>query len=90
MKLIVFAILFVSAFAMADEYTDQDRDPAAVNPTSASRRSYPGGADEEDLQVQPRLPEAALKTDYRSIQKGVYKQLFNQELKDSATEAVEE
>jgi hypothetical protein len=90
MKLIIFVILFMSASALADEFGDQDRDPAAVNLTSASRRTYAGGVDEEDLQVQPRLPEATLKADYRSIQKGVYKQLFNQELKDSATEAVEE
>ena len=52
--------------------------------------AYPGGVDEEDLQVQKRLPDAELKTDFRTVQRGVYKTLYNQELKDERTEPVEE
>lgn len=68
--------------------TDVERDPAAV--VAPGKRAYPGGADEEDLRVQAQLPEAALKTDARSIQKDVYRNMFNQELKEERQEAVEE
>ncbi len=69
---------------------DWGRDPAAVPPTLNTKRSYPGGADEEDLRVQAALPEAALKTDARSVQREVYKALYNQELKDDRHDPVEE
>jgi hypothetical protein len=69
---------------------DMGRDPAAVPSTLNSKRSYPGGADEEDLRVLPALPEAALKTDSRSVQREVYKALYNQELKDDRHDHVEE
>jgi hypothetical protein len=93
MKLVLIALMFVGFSALADEFTDlqQDqRDPAAVSAISAAKRTYPGGADEEDLAVQARLPEAQLKTDMRTVQRGVYKTLYNQELKDERTEPVEE
>jgi hypothetical protein len=92
MRLFVCAILLFSGYVMADEVTDvqDNRDPAAISSISASKRTYPGGADEEDLQVQAHLPEAAMKTDFRSVQRGVYKTLYNQELKDERTEPVEE
>jgi hypothetical protein len=92
MRFVILAILLVSGgYVMADELTNTDeRDPAAISAISASKRTYPGGADEEDLQVQTRLPEAALKTDFRTVQRGVYKTLYNQELKDERTEPVEE
>lgn len=57
---------------------------------AVNKRTYPGGADEEDLRVLQSLPEAALKTDTRRIQKDVFKTLYNQELKDESTDAVEE
>lgn len=83
--------------AMAEDFLNEpepefvDRDPAAVNTMpSLVKRNYPGGADEEDLRVQPSLPEAALKTDARSLQREVYKALYNQELKDDRQDAVEE
>jgi hypothetical protein len=91
MRFVILAILLFSGYVMADQLTNTDeRDPAAINAVSASKRTYPGGADEEDLQVQTRLPEAALKTDFRTVQRGVYKTLYNQELKDERTEPVEE
>jgi hypothetical protein len=74
----------------AIETTAPDRDPANMNMISASKRTYPGGGDEEDLLVQNHLPEAALKTDARTLQRGVYKTLYNQEMKDERTENVEE
>ena len=62
--------------------------PAAA--VSSSKRLYPGGNDEEDLQVQAHIPEATLKTDSRYLQREVYKTLFNEELKEDGRESVEE
>ena len=75
-----------------EESADGGREPAAVAPmqNAAGKRAYPGGADEEDLRVLPALPEAALKTDARSVQREVYKNLYNQELKEQSQDAVEE
>lgn len=90
--LICIAILSLFSFsALAQEDLPEfefERDPASV--TAPRKRTYPGGADEEDLTVQAQLPEATLKTDARGIQKEVYKSVFNQELKDERQEAVEE
>ncbi len=55
----------------------------------ARKRLYPGGRDEEDLKVLASLPEAPRKTDTRSIQKEVYKNLFDQDLKDDEGESSE-
>lgn len=82
----------IAAFADDEliDPNDGEREPAAVSPTSSSKRAYPGGADEEDLMVQARLPEAGIKTDARNLQRGVYKNLYNQEMKEERTETVEE
>jgi hypothetical protein len=84
MKAVVAVLVLFGWFAAAaEDMLDVDRDPASlILPTNVAKRTYPGGADEEDLKVQPRLPEASLKTDARSIQKEVFKSLYNQELKD--------
>jgi hypothetical protein len=88
--ILVFGLI-LNGMAWAEEPVDApDRDPSALNSVSASKRTYPGGADEEDLQVQARLPEAGLKTDARTLQRGVYKTLYNQDLKEERTENVEE
>lgn len=77
--------------AFAQEAQEPDRDPASLSlPSAATKRTYPGGADEEDLKVLASLPEAAVRTDARSIQKEVFKTLYNQELKDESTAPVEE
>jgi hypothetical protein len=94
---LIFAVgLLMGYIAHADDEdmletpNSEQREPNSTAAISASKRTYPGGADEEDLQVQPRLPEAPLKTDARSLQRTVYKALYNQELKDERTENVEE
>ena len=69
---------------------EPERDPAAVSQSLNVKRNYPGGLDEEDLQVQASIPEAALHTDSRTLQREVYKSLYNQELKDDRQDAVEE
>ena len=69
---------------------DMGRDPAATPSALNVKRSYPGGADEEDLRVLPALPEAAMKTDTRTVQREVYKTLYNQDLKDERHDPVEE
>lgn len=95
MKLKFLALGLCVAFSLPvfaeDELIDpNDREPASVNPLNASKRTYPGGADEEDLLVQARLPEAGSKTDARSLQRGVFKNLYNQEMKEERAETVEE
>jgi hypothetical protein len=68
---------------------EPEREPAAIAPM-ATKRTYPGGADEEDLRVQSALPEARIATDARTIQREVYKSLYNQDLKDERPENEEE
>ncbi len=86
-------VLVASGAAYAEENIDLsgevDRDPAFVKVYSG-KRTYPGGGDEEDLQVQTKIPEAALKTDSRTVQRDVYKELYNQEMKEERQENVEE
>ncbi|NJM10426.1 MAG: hypothetical protein HC883_06140 [Bdellovibrionaceae bacterium] len=84
---------FTAWTAAAEDFLSEpspEREPAAVTNALSPKRTYPGGADEEDLRVQTALPEAALRTDARSIQREVYKALYNQELKDDRQDAVEE
>lgn len=88
---IVIFGLVLSSVALAAEEEDVVRDPSSlVLPSSSAKRTYPGGADEEDLKVLTSLPEAVVRTDARGIQKEVYKALYNQELKDESHAPVEE
>jgi hypothetical protein len=91
MRVILAALILFGWFAAAEDVLEMDRDPASlVLPSNAAKRTYPGGADEDDLKVQNSLPEAALRTDARGIQKEVYKTLYNQDLKDESHAPVEE
>ncbi len=74
---------------LAIESESVDRDPAAI-PPRPTKRGYLGGADEDDLRVQNQIPEALVRTDARTLQREVYKNLYNQELKDDRQEVVEE
>lgn len=104
MKLLALFVFMLSLSAHAQEFLEEEdvveeyipaesyeaeRGPASVAPISI-QRPYPGGADEEDLRVQSSLPEAKLKVDARSVQREVFKQLYNQELKDERHDTVEE
>ena len=91
LKWLLIAVWLGSAFPAraADDLQELDRDPASTF-VPVTKRSYPGGADEEELKVQPILHEVVLRTDARSLQKEVYKTLFNQDLKDERTDTVEE
>ncbi|HMN66911.1 MAG TPA: hypothetical protein PKC28_00070 [Bdellovibrionales bacterium] len=96
MKFLLIAVVFFSGPLLAQEdlltephMADEGRDPAAVRAT-LNKRTYPGGVDEEDLRVLAALPEAGLKTDARTVQREVYKGLFNQEMKDERHDPVEE
>lgn len=85
--------LVISTHAYAEDFLSEpepEREPAALAPALSVKRTYPGGADEEDLQVQTAIPEAAQRTDARSLQREVFKALYNQELKDERQDAVEE
>lgn len=43
---------------------------------SSTTRQYPGGADEQDLRVQPELQEPTLKTDRRTFEQNIMKNVF--------------
>lgn len=87
----LIATILVLGIQAAAQESDVDRDPASlVLPTSSAKRLYPGGGDEEDLKVLSALPEAISHTDARSIQKEVYKGLYNQELKEESNAPMEE
>jgi hypothetical protein len=95
MRLIVYALIGLSlgTFAYAEEALMEmpERDPSSMqNLAPSSKRTYPGGADEEDLQVLNRLPDSQVKTDSRSVQREVYKALYNEEMKEERQENVEE
>ncbi len=89
----MLALGLIGSVATAEDFLSEpepEREPAAVPSSLNVKRSYPGGADEEDLQVQTAIPEAAMHTDARSLQREVFKALFNKELKDDREDAVEE
>jgi hypothetical protein len=92
--MLLLALLWAAAVHAEDQLLEEsDRDLASVPPAnsaSTNHRTFPGGADEDDLQVQSHLPEAALRTDPRQLQKEVYKTLYKQDLKDDGRESVEE
>ncbi len=92
-RLLALSLLIITPGAFAEDSLSEpeiEREPAAIAPAVNIKRNYPGGADEEDLQVQAAVPEAALQTDARSLQREVFKSLYNQELKDDRQDAVEE
>ena len=88
MLLMTAALLSMGAWLHADDDTLMelpDREPAAVNNEVGHlipKRTYPGGADEDDLQVQDQLPEAQLKVSARDIQHQVYKELYKKEMQE--------
>lgn len=95
MKKWMLALGLIGSIATAEDFLSEsepepEREPAALPSSLNIKRSYPGGADEEDLQVQTAIPEAAMHTDARSLQREVFKALFNKELKDDREDAVEE
>lgn len=79
-------MLSLSIPSIAQEFDEEDREPAAL----PSKRNYPGGQDEEDLRVLKSLPESSVKTDASSIQKEVFRALYNQELREERQESMEE
>jgi hypothetical protein len=90
MKIVFILLLGWMGYAACAQEIDVNRDPAAVPRSYVGKRTYPGGMDEEDLQVQAQLPEAALKTDAHTVQRDVYKSLYKQEMKEERQETVEE
>lgn len=96
MKLWTVSLLMtLGAYAWAQEESSEllDREPAGFGSYTiapAKVKTYPGGADEEDLKVQSNAPDAPLTTDARTLQRDVYRDLYKQELKDERHDAVEE
>lgn len=56
----------------------------------ARKRLYPGGRDEDDLKIMSSATSAKRKLNRREIEKEVFKQLFNEDLKQSAEDAESE
>lgn len=81
-------VFFVSALFSFPAWAGE---PGKLTPLSeiekARKRLYPGGRDEEDLKVLAMLPEALKKTDDKTLQKEVYKTLYNQDLKNDTAES---
>jgi hypothetical protein len=91
--LAVVGLLIAGSLAWAEEDLMDlpEREPNAVNVVAPSaKRTYPGGADEEDLQVQAHLPEAEMKENAHAVQREVFKELYNQEMKEERNDTVEE
>ena len=67
--------------------TDGSREPAAATvPATAKVLS-----DSDELRVQTQLPEAKIQRDTKTVQKEVFKTIYNQELKpDQREDALEE
>ena len=97
-KLICFLLLNLAAISHAQDFgmdpnpaPAADREPSAVTQVSAiHKRAYAGSADEEDLRVQATLPEAGLRVDARGLQREIFKQLYNQDLKEEQQNDLEE
>jgi len=97
--LITLLMIVGPAFAQTDDFSggfeaapvvaEPARDPSALT-LQPRKRSYPGGADEEDLRVMANLPEAEIRTDARGLQREVYKSVYNQELKEERHDDAEE
>ena len=50
----------------------------------ARKRLYDGGRDEDDIKIMASASSARRKLNRREIEKEVFKQLFNEDLKESA------
>ena len=98
----IIALLMIAgpAFAQFDDFAGgfepapsaapaAARDPSALT-LQPRKRTYPGGSDEEDLRVMAALPEAEIRTDARTLQRDVYKTVYNQELKEERHDDAEE
>lgn len=98
---VVLGILIVmmasAAWAQSSDSLDEilpgrdivEREPSAVR-SSVSKRTYLGGADDDDLSVQKQIPEAAIRVDARSVQREIYKKLYREDMKDDRQETMEE
>lgn len=86
--LIIILGLLLPLFSSAeiDVTTERDLEIQEI----AEKRLYPGGADEEDLEVVERITEADIKVSRSSVEREVYKELFNEELKESVDSIEEE
>lgn len=87
MKYLLAILCLFSLVASASEISSPLTSTEEIE--RARKRQYPGGRDEEELKVLVALPEFSRKTDDKTIQKEIYKNLFNQELKEDTQEPQE-
>lgn len=89
----LMSLVLVPVFATAEmnQSVDQMSEKEMVIQEKARKRLYPGGRDESDLIIHPQAIIASRKLHRREVEKEVYKQLFNEELKgDSGSPEGEE
>lgn len=97
--LVLLALLSGVAFAQTQQENepgtivggmDGSEEPVAETTTrEPAQENIPGKpAKEDELRVLPQLPDAQLKRDARSIQREVYKSIYNRELKPDQREDV--
>lgn len=75
-----FTLVAISLFALS---------VSAAEPLTVPQ-GYPGAEDENELQIQAALPETLLRVDSRSLQRKVFKDLYNQDLGDTTHEESQE
>ena len=95
-KAVVFVVLAawsVAAQTESGEGSETWDDGAAREPSSLiapTERNYPGGRDEDELRVQNTVPEAPIRLDARTVQRKVYKEIYNQDLGESHEDSQED
>lgn len=82
--LFLFLVPSIGQAEVLNRNADQLSEKEMVLQEKARKRLYPGGRDEEDLIVHPQAIVAQRKLNRREVEKEVYKQLFNEELKGSS------
>ena len=78
--LLNFAVSF--AFALDVPASNLSEEVSA----KARKREYPGGGDEEDIKVQENLVNPLLMINKQSVQKEVYKKVFEEENATSSSD----
>ncbi len=75
MKLRPFTALFVGVLVLGTGLSLTVFASDEVSSTAA-RRQYPGGSDEQDLRVQTEMVDPALKTDRRTFEEKIMQNIF--------------
>jgi hypothetical protein len=81
---IFIGIIFATPLIRAQEATPAPLEESSRSPAQDTALKH----NDDELKVLPRLPEAVVKRDTRSLQNEVYKTIYNRELKNDQREDV--